>query len=210
MSSTSLTTLKGSLACLIALLRFYNALAINAAAPTVGKFGFPPDVSLGDEVMENCVVKKGSLGPYRITLLKDGEEIRSGDRVTVSSLSKSSATLRIASLRPEDVGNYTCTASNPHGSDSVTAPLLVHGPPKLHSTGFSSELSIGEDAAATCAVKKGTMGPYVIRWTKDGSEIVSTDRITVSIKATSALLSIDSVQVGDVGNYTCVQELTRK
>nr|XP_054924920.1 hemicentin-2-like [Dermacentor andersoni] len=204
MSSAGLKTVTDCLVCLLVLLYFPNALAINSVAPTVGKFGFPLDVSLGDEVMENCVVKKGSPGPYRIALLKDGEEIRGDDRVTVSSHSKSSATLRIASLRPEDVGNYTCTASNAYGSDSVTAALLVHGPPKLHSSGFSSELSLGEDAAATCAVKKGASGPFLLSWHKGSREIESTDRITVSTKATSAMLSIDSIQVGDVGNYTCV------
>ncbi|KAL3203358.1 hypothetical protein MRX96_041939 [Rhipicephalus microplus] len=179
-------------------------MSLVVTAPVVGKFGFSSDVSLGDEVMENCVVKKGSSGPYRIALLKDGDEVRSDDRVTVSSHSKSSATLRIASLRTEDVGNYTCTASNQYGSDSVTAALLVHGPPKLHSSGFSSELSIGEDAAATCAVKKGSAGPFLLSWTKDSREIENTDRITVAIKATSAMLSIDSVRVEDVGNYTCM------
>lgn len=80
----------------------------------------------------------------------------------------------------------------------------VPGPPKLRSSGFSSELSIGEDAAATCAVKKGTTGPFLLSWNKGGHEIENTDRITVAIKATSAMLSIDSLQVGDVGNYTCV------
>ncbi|XP_077496364.1 SPEG neighbor protein-like [Amblyomma americanum] len=189
---------------LLFLLCVSKVFATGDVAPKVGKFGFPPDVALGDEVMENCVVKKGSAGPYRITLFKDGKEIRSGDHVTVSSHSRNSATLLIASLRPEDVGNYTCTASNPHGSDSVTAPLVVNGPPKLHSSGFSSELSLGEDAAATCAVKKGASAPLSLSWHKEGGrEIINTDRVSVVIKASSAMLTIDSVRVEDVGNYTC-------
>lgn len=96
-------------------------------APKVGKFVFPSDVALGDEIVESCVVKKGSVGPYRISLLKDGTQIEGSDRVSVSSASKSSVTLRIGSLKPEDVGNYTCTASNQYGSDSVTATLIVNG-----------------------------------------------------------------------------------
>lgn len=83
---------------------------------------------MGDEIMETCVVKKGSVGPYHVSLTKGGKKIESnGGRVTVSSHSKSSATLRIAVLRPEDIGNYTCIASNSYGSDSVTATLIVNG-----------------------------------------------------------------------------------
>ncbi|KAK8785232.1 hypothetical protein V5799_008415 [Amblyomma americanum] len=182
-------------------------------APKVGKFGFPPDVALGDEIIETCLVKKGSAGPYRFTLLKDGTEVSSGDRLTVSSHSKSSVTLRIASLRPEDVGNYTCTASNPHGSDSVTAALIVNalccgrvraeGKPKLRSSGFSNDLSLGEFAVATCAVKRGASEPLSLSWHMGDREIVSTARVSVDIKTNNAMLTIDSVRVEDVGNYTC-------
>lgn len=84
-------------------------------------------MALGDEIVETCVVRKGSVGPYRISLLKDGKLIESSDRVSVSSASKSSVTLRIGSMKPEDVGNYTCSASNQYGSDSVTATLVVNG-----------------------------------------------------------------------------------
>ncbi|KAH7974619.1 hypothetical protein HPB49_017476 [Dermacentor silvarum] len=154
--------------------------------------------------MENCVVKKGSSGPYSITLLKDGEEIRIDDRVTVSSHSKSSATLRIASLRPEDVGNYTCTASNLYGSDSVTAALLVHEPPKVGEFSFPSKLAIGDEVIALCVVKKGSVGPYRITWRKDGAVLKPSERLSMSaLFKSSAALSIASLRPEDVGNYTC-------
>ncbi|XP_049514069.1 kazal-type serine protease inhibitor domain-containing protein 1-like [Dermacentor silvarum] len=95
--------------------------------PKVFEFTFPPEVALGDEILAGCVVKKGTLGPYSIVWQKDGRELESGDRVLVSGQSKTSAALRIAAVRPEDVGNYTCVARNSFGSDSFTALLVVHG-----------------------------------------------------------------------------------
>lgn len=92
------------------------------------EFAFPPKLALGDEIIVPCVVRKATAGPYRIAWHKDGTVLKDGGRVSVSSAhSKSSATLRISSLRPEDVGNYTCIAENSFGSESFTAPLVVHG-----------------------------------------------------------------------------------
>ncbi|KAK8785223.1 hypothetical protein V5799_008406 [Amblyomma americanum] len=102
--------------------------ATDTGSPRLLEFVFPPQVALGDEIIVPCVVRKGTTGPYRIQWRKDGGTLEDSGRVSVSSAhSKSSATLRIASLRPEDVGNYTCTAANSFGSDSFTAALIVHG-----------------------------------------------------------------------------------
>lgn len=62
----------------------------------------------------------------------------------MSALSESSVALRIATLRTEDVGNYTCMAENSVGSDSVTAPLVVHG-----NNAFLHEIRGGEGLRIT-------------------------------------------------------------
>ncbi|KAK8785227.1 hypothetical protein V5799_008410 [Amblyomma americanum] len=100
----------------------------ESGPPRLLEFFFPTKVALGDEIIVSCVVGKSAAGPYAIAWSKDGSVLKDSGRVSVSSAhSRSSATLRIASLRPEDVGNYTCTASNSFGSDSFTAQLVVHG-----------------------------------------------------------------------------------
>ncbi|KAK8785233.1 hypothetical protein V5799_008416 [Amblyomma americanum] len=101
--------------------------ASGSGPPRVFEFAFPPEVALGDEILVGCVVKKGSSGPYHISWQKDGRAIESNDHLSVSGQSKASTALRIAGVRPGDIGNYTCVARNSFGSDSFTAPLTVHG-----------------------------------------------------------------------------------
>nr|XP_054924919.1 myopalladin-like [Dermacentor andersoni] len=190
---------------------------------------------MGDEVIALCVVKKGSAGPYHVEWRKDGAELRPTGRLSLSALSQSSTALRIESLRPDDIGNYTCTARNAFGSDTVTASLVVNGntssigsvklvdddkknvrgviphfcllsgPPKVFEFTFPPEVALGDEILAGCVVKKGTLGPYFISWHKDGTELVSGDRVSVSGQSkTSAALRIAAVRPEDVGNYTCV------
>ncbi|KAH7974621.1 hypothetical protein HPB49_017478 [Dermacentor silvarum] len=182
----------------------FTALLVVHAPPKVGELGFPSDVALGDEVIVPCVVKKGSAGPFVVEWFKGGEQLKNAaGRVTVSTPSKSSATLHIAGLRAEDVGNYTCVARNGFGSDSATAQLVVHASPKLQSTGFPSEISLGDDTAAICLVSKGSSGPFKMTWYKDGDEVRNSKRITVVVGASKAVLNIDAIRVEDIGNYTC-------
>ncbi|KAH6921914.1 hypothetical protein HPB50_006459 [Hyalomma asiaticum] len=183
----------------------FTAQLVIHAPPKVGDLSFPSDVALGDEAIVTCVVKKGSQGPYHITWAKDGREVVSdaGGRVSVSTPSKSSATIRIGNLRADDVGNYTCTARNRFGSDSVTASLVVHAPPKLQSAGFPSEVSLGDDIIATCIVKKGSSGPYRMTWHKDGDELRNTNRVGVVPHGNSIVLRVEGIEVDDIGNYTC-------
>ncbi|KAH7974625.1 hypothetical protein HPB49_017482 [Dermacentor silvarum] len=273
-----------------------------AGPPGLRDLVFPSEVALGEEILVGCFVKKGTVGPYRITWLKDGREIQESERVSIAARSKTSAALRISSLRAEDVGNYTCAASNDFGTDTVTAALIINdipkiqefnfpaslspgdtahvgcivskgsagplelswkkddlplahhsssrlsvmshkggpvstltivdvsaadsgnytcmarnaagndsfsaflavtGAPRLQSSGFPNELSLGEETVATCFVKKGSVGPYTLTWHKEGKPVYNSDRVVVTVKATSTALSIDSVQVEDIGNYTC-------
>lgn len=57
---------------------------------------------------------------------KDGVEFKSNSQITVSHTA-SSSTLTIRRIRPEDVGNYTCTATNADGASEVIVPLVVIG-----------------------------------------------------------------------------------
>ncbi|XP_075526208.1 hemicentin-1-like [Dermacentor variabilis] len=177
-----------------------------SAPPSIRRFSFPPEIALGEEVIVVCSVKKGSpADSYSIAWQKDGRGVLETDRVSTSSQTKGSATLLIASLEPEDVGNYTCTASNAFGSDSFTAPLVVNGPPRLLEFAFPAEVGLGDEIIVPCVVRKATAGPYRIAWHKDGVSLEGSGRVSASSTSskTSSTLRIAGLRPEDVGNYTC-------
>nr|XP_054924918.1 titin-like [Dermacentor andersoni] len=181
----------------------YSAHLAVTGAPKLQSAGFPAEVSLGEEIVGTCSVKKGSAGPYALTWLKGGAPVESSDHVTVSVKSSSTA-LSIDGVRVEDVGNYTCEASNAFGSDALTLPLLVTAPPKLREFSFPPEVSLGEEIIVVCVVKKGSAGAYPITWHRDGEEVRESDRVSISAQSkSSASLRIASLRAEDVGNYTC-------
>ncbi|KAK8785225.1 hypothetical protein V5799_008408 [Amblyomma americanum] len=138
--------------------------------------------------------------------LKDGMEIVNSDRVSVSTQFKGTVALLIAHLRPEDVGNYTCVASNSFGTDTFTAPLVVRDPPEIKEFKFPANLSPGDTVAVICVVKKGSAGPFDLSWLKDGRPIVPTAGLTVTSPKGGPVSTLTIVEVSakDNGNYTCV------
>ncbi|KAG0434149.1 hypothetical protein HPB47_019323 [Ixodes persulcatus] len=175
-------------------------------APKVHSAGFPPDLTLGDETAVHCVVKKAVTGPVLLSWRKDGADVRSNDRLTVSRPTASSSMISIRRIEPEDVGNYTCTASSVQGSSEVMVPLVVIGPPKVHSFGFPPDLRLGSETGAFCVLTKEASGPVSISWFKDGVKLDSSGRVTVAVQTSSSTLTIKRIEPGDIGNYTCVAD----
>lgn len=96
--------------------------------PTIKEFKFPANLSPGDTVAVNCVVKKGSTGPFELTWRKDGLPVQPTATLTVASHKGGPlSALSIVDLAAEDSGNYTCVARNAAGSDEFSAYLAVKG-----------------------------------------------------------------------------------
>ncbi|XP_064486227.1 cell adhesion molecule DSCAM-like isoform X7 [Ornithodoros turicata] len=73
------------------------------------------------------------------------------------------------------------------------------------SIGFPPNLSLGDDTAATCIVKRTVGEPYRIFWEKNEQEISSGGRIGVSKTSEKrSTLSIEGIEPEDIGNYSCV------
>ncbi|KAH6921908.1 hypothetical protein HPB50_006453 [Hyalomma asiaticum] len=78
-------------------------------------------------------------------------------------------------------------------------------PPRIRAFAFSSDLSLGDSAALTCAVKRGSTGPHTFSWLRDGDPLVQGRRVSVSRPSdVMSILAFENVQPEDVANYTCV------
>ncbi|XP_049514070.1 hemicentin-1-like [Dermacentor silvarum] len=198
------------------LLTSRRSMAREDALPVLREFSFPPEVTLGEHILVSCAVKKGATGLHHMTWLKDGKDIENSDRVSVLAHFSDGVTLRIANLRPEDVGNYTCVARNSFGSDSFTAPLVVQGnflvkqlhAPEPQTSGFQPNLALGDDAIASCFVPKASWHGEGLRmtWTKenDGDDLSANGRVSfLRASKSSITLGISDVRREDIGNYTC-------
>ncbi|CAN8006471.1 unnamed protein product [Ixodes pacificus] len=104
-----------------------SSSALAGGALKVYSVGFPPDLTLGAQTGAHCVVEKDGSGPISILWRKDGLELESDDRMTVTMLSTGSSTLTIRRIKPADIGNYTCIARSVQGSSEITVPLTVLG-----------------------------------------------------------------------------------
>ena len=64
-------------------------------------------------------------------------------------------------------------------------------------------LKLGERLTLTCSVTKGDL-PLAFSWTVDGQPVKTGPIRSVQIDPFTNLLSVDSLQAGHSGNYTCI------
>ncbi|XP_066497299.1 interleukin-1 receptor accessory protein-like 1-A isoform X2 [Hoplias malabaricus] len=145
------------------------------------------------------------------------------------SILQSGDTLSIQEVKEEDIGNYTCEL--PFGGFlvrrttflSVTAPLTEE-PPKIifpsENKLLTLDLQIGSAVNLTCRAFFGYSGDVspLIYWMKgekfiedmDQSRIRESDIRTIrehlGEQEMSITLTIDSLEEGDLGNYSCYAE----
>ncbi|PSN29187.1 hypothetical protein C0J52_25667 [Blattella germanica] len=109
-----------------------------------------------------------------LTWYRNGIEIQPTSRI-VSKIFESTATLEISDVTPDDVGNYTCQASNPAGVASSTANLVVI---EKEETGIAPHfvqplkplvVKPKEVATLQCTVR-GTPTPTV-KWYRSNKEL---------------------------------------
>ena len=95
--------------------------------PKIVPFSFGSTVvDSGEFAQLTCVVSKGDT-PITITWSLKGQELNSGPSITTTMLGRRSSMLVISSVDYSHVGEYTCRASNPAGSVTHSADLVVNG-----------------------------------------------------------------------------------
>ncbi|XP_049276092.1 titin-like [Rhipicephalus sanguineus] len=189
----------------------YTASLVVEGLPAIMPFSFPENVRLGQKITVMCVVSSGA-GPFRYAWKHGGTALTDSSRKHVKVLAENAAALTIEAVGAEDFGNYTCTVSNTVGSATYAAALFVEvlayfyssAPPVIMPISFAKDVSLGDRIALTCAVTRGT-GPFEIRWTHDGKPIGDTKKTKYATAVTESIttMTIEKVQPGDMGNYTC-------
>ncbi|KAH9364294.1 hypothetical protein HPB48_008468 [Haemaphysalis longicornis] len=86
--------------------------------PVIMPFSFPKNAVLRQKTTITCVVSSGA-GPFQFVWTHEGNSVASDSRKHVKILSESVAALTIEAISAEDLGNYTCTASNSEGRTSL-------------------------------------------------------------------------------------------
>uniref|UniRef100_A0A3B3BZZ0 Ig-like domain-containing protein n=1 Tax=Oryzias melastigma TaxID=30732 RepID=A0A3B3BZZ0_ORYME len=115
---------------------------------------------------------------------KSSVEIRQSEKYRILSRPTSSS-LEVVKPVKADSGEYTCKASNQHGTDSCTATLVVTGATVCLNTAFT-----------------GT-APLTVKWFKEEKEIVTGGMYFIKKDASSSSLQLQSVKPSDSSKYTC-------
>ncbi|MDA1273734.1 MAG: immunoglobulin domain-containing protein [Verrucomicrobia bacterium] len=104
------------------------------------------------------------------------------------------ASLAIANVRAQDVGDYTVVVSNGAGSvESAPGRLSVSVPLSVVEQPQNQTVTAGSSAAFT--VRAAGAGPFGYQWKKEGVEIAG---------ATGQTFIVASAQANDAGTYTVV------
>ncbi|XP_076034195.1 cell adhesion molecule Dscam1-like isoform X3 [Oratosquilla oratoria] len=152
-----------------------------------------------------CVVASGDL-PLTFSWRHNGRPIQPGPTVTVRSLDELTSVLLFTSLRQEDGGNYTCTATNAVASDSKTAKLIVKVSPTWKEEPNDVSVVVGSDVSIPCEAR-GSPEPKV-SWRKAEGDVprhyrpVTTLGENVRVMSNSSLI-ISSIRRDQGGEFLC-------
>lgn len=84
----------------------------------------PLEINLGSSAKFECETEEAPNVSFK--WFKDGNQLKEGDKYRIISRFSCSA-LELLMPNKDDSGEYTCKASNQHGSDECSASLNVTG-----------------------------------------------------------------------------------
>ncbi|KAL3203347.1 hypothetical protein MRX96_041929 [Rhipicephalus microplus] len=143
----------------------FTAELVVSEAPRLQPFYFPKEHPLLETLVVSCIAIRGTQ-PVHFAWLKDGRPVEhGGGRAVAQQLSATLSTLTIPQVTAQDVGNYTCRASNAVGSDSYSAELLVTDEPRIQPLAFPPSVAVGQEVSVTCVAALGRK-PFRFAWTQ--------------------------------------------
>ncbi|KAG8183020.1 hypothetical protein JTE90_017107 [Oedothorax gibbosus] len=178
-------------------------------SPMFSKYLEPVTGVVDCPVKLECKVSGDPLPEIKWT--KDGQEVSDDDpNIRKCQLPSGEVALVLGKCRPEDAGNYTCTASNKHGDKSCSAPLNVIGKEvegqQKNSPAFTSplnDLSVqeGENFRLEATVSGNPLPD--VKWFLDDQPLSMSDTILPTFDGKKATLKVYRCNPRHEGVYEC-------
>uniref|UniRef100_A0A3Q4HEI1 Ig-like domain-containing protein n=1 Tax=Neolamprologus brichardi TaxID=32507 RepID=A0A3Q4HEI1_NEOBR len=146
----------------------------------------PLEINVGSHTKFECEIEEAPDVAFK--WYKSGTEIRQSEKYRIVSRHTSSS-LELLNPVKADSGEYTCKASNQHGTDSCTASLIVTVSLRTAFTGTA---------------------PLTVKWFREEKEIITGGTYFIKKDASSSSLELHSVDCtvvlfvkGAVFSITC-------
>ncbi|XP_030560448.1 nephrin [Drosophila novamexicana] len=140
------------------------------------------------------------------TWTKDGLPI-SSNPLSGQRLISDGPRLNISRLSRNDAGVYVCEALNTQGTAMLEIQVIVEYAPIITSVTEGQSFASGAQAVLACQVQARPLEAAHVRWSRPGYDLST--RTTSTFENNTALLHIDNVQRGDIGNFTCTVDNQR-
>ncbi|CAH2311914.1 hemicentin-1 isoform X2 [Pelobates cultripes] len=190
----------------------YTCVASNRAGVDKKDYNlevYVPPIMAESDITQQLTVVKGNPSTLKcfvdgspipqLSWVKDGKPL---NQRYLSNLQSNNTVLHLLNTEMDDLGRYTCIASNEAGSVSKHFILNVIEPPHINGSENTEELSVvvNKQLDVFCY----TMGfpPPIITWLKDGHPLSQTEN--VHLLKGGQILRITSAQEVNIGRYTCL------
>uniref|UniRef100_A0A3P9PZK9 Ig-like domain-containing protein n=1 Tax=Poecilia reticulata TaxID=8081 RepID=A0A3P9PZK9_POERE len=161
----------------------------------------PVEINVGGHAKFDCETEDAPNVTFK--WYKSNIEIKQSEKYRIISRHTGSS-LELLNPVKADSGEYTCKASNQHGSDSCTASLIVTGKIPVGTFFIFYYLIVtvlGKLAQFQCVVVGSPT--LSVQWQKDESWILEDPRIERTFENNVATLRISACEASHSGRYSC-------
>ena len=175
-----------------------SVLSSNAVLTVLDPWivGQPKDQTVTADALATFTVSAVGTLPLSYQWLKEGVALLDGTNISGAL----TATLTVAHVQAEDMGNYSVAVSNVNGQViSTNATLVADFPSSILAQPVSQTVLAGAVATFTAGVVGSS--PMNFNWQRDGTNLVDAGKFS---GAATASLVVSNVQAGEMGGYSLV------
>ncbi|XP_070397134.1 cell adhesion molecule Dscam1-like isoform X13 [Dermacentor albipictus] len=179
-----------------------GAYGNKLAPPMIMPISLADNIALGEKILLTCAVTRGT-APFDIRWTHEGRPVTNTENKYAAPLTGSIATLTIERVAAEDVGNYTCSASNDVGRDTVTATLMVEAAPVWLSEPKDTDAVQGRDLVLACNAAGFPKPRFTWKMQIGSRDFVPLHPVGRRKIHDNGTLVIENVESDDEGLYQC-------